>query len=56
MHRKTVILITKEDQREVWGSLTRACKERGWSYHTVSRKKLPNEFKGWRIDRLPFNT
>ncbi len=42
------------EQVEAWGSLKEACQKHGWSYNTVSRKKLPVQYKDWLIHRCPF--
>ena len=42
------------EQVEAWGSLKEACNQHGWSYNTISRRKLPTEWKEWQIHRCPF--
>lgn len=39
---------------ECYGNLKKACKVHGWSYSTMSKKKLPVTKDGWFIQRIPF--
>ena len=41
-------------RQEAWGSLTELCRAHEWSYNYLKRKKLPFEYKGWLINRVPF--
>ena len=55
-----VILITLDpDTSEfiytAYGNLKKACNEKGWSYSTISKQKLPYVYRGWIIDRIPIN-
>jgi len=54
MQRQSIIVLISGDQVEAWGSLKEACEKHGWSYNTISRKKLPTEWKGWIIHRRTF--
>ena len=55
MKRQTVIIITSPaSDPECWGNLKKVCREKGWKYNTISRKKLPFEYKGVKIYRVPF--
>jgi hypothetical protein len=54
MNRQTVIVIITPDTIECWGNLKKACLHHGWSYNTLSRKKLPLEYQGIKIYRVPF--
>ena len=54
MQRQSIIVLINCEKVEAWGNLKEACEKHGWSYHTVSRKKLPTEWKGWKIYRVPF--
>jgi len=55
MKRQTVIVIITPDlQVECWGNLKKACIDKGWSYNSMSRKKLPVEYRESKIYRVPF--
>jgi len=61
MQRQSIIVLIRivghcDDPKDVeaWGNLKEACEKHEWSYNTISRKKLPTEWKGWQIHRVPF--
>ena len=54
MQRQSIIALINGEQVEAWGSLKEACEKHGWKYNTISRKKLPTEYKEWHIHRVPF--
>jgi len=61
MQRQSIIVLIKlvshcDEPKDVeaWGSLKEACTMHGWSYNTLSRKKLPIQHKDWLIHRVPF--
>ena len=41
---------------ECYSSLAAVCRVKGWKYCSVSRKKLPVEYRGVRIWRVDFTT
>jgi hypothetical protein len=51
---KNVILIEKEDAREVYGSLSEICDLKGYVYNTLVRKKFPFDHDGWKFSKIPF--
>lgn len=56
LKRKTVILLSKDDIIEAWGSLKKACVAHPEiKYNTITKFALPCEFKGWTIERVAFN-
>ncbi len=54
MQRQNTIVLINLPYVESWGSLKEACTMHGWSYSTISKKKLPIEHEGWLIYRCPF--
>lgn len=53
--KNIIVLIKLVDlETETWGSLTELCKAHEWSYNYLKRQKLPFEYKGWLIKRVPF--
>jgi hypothetical protein len=56
MQRQSIIVLINGEQVEAWGSVKEACNMHEWSYSTIIQKKLPTEWKGWRIHRCPFRT
>ena len=56
MNRQTtIVIITPTLQTiECWGNLKKACIAHGWAYNTLSKRKLPIEYEGYRIERVPF--
>ena len=62
MQRQSIIILLKitgpgdeVTETEAWGNLKKACKNHGWNYSTMSKKKLPQEKDEWLIQRVPFN-
>lgn len=55
MERVNIIILTKGDQVETWGSLTDLCdNHESFSYHYLKKKKFPFYYKGFRFERVPF--
>ena len=56
MNRQTIIVIITPTLQiiECWGNLKKACITHGWAYNTLSKRKLPIEYEGCRIERVPF--
>ena len=54
MQRQSIIVLINGEKLEAWGSVKEACTKHGWSYNTISRKKLPTDWKGWKIHRCRF--
>lgn len=56
MNRQTVIILIEKDKApECWGNLKKLCEAKGWKYNTISKLKLPFEFDGCIIYRVPFH-
>lgn len=51
MSRVTVITVTKDGIPRVFKDLRSACKQYGWKYWTIARKKLPAVIDGYRVSR-----
>lgn len=49
-----IIIVSKDQEQEAWGSLTEICRVYGWSYNYLKTKKMPFEYRGVRINRVPF--
>ena len=56
MKRQTIIIVITPTLQtiECWGNLKKACIAHGWAYNTLSKRKLPIEYEGYRIERVPF--
>ena len=56
MKRQTIIVIITPTLQtiECWGNFKKACIAHGWAYNTLSKRKLPIEFDGATIYRVPF--
>lgn len=55
MNRQTIIvIITPGKEPETCGNFKKACESKGWSYNTLSKRKMPIEFEGSTIYRVPF--
>jgi hypothetical protein len=54
MKRQTVIVIITPDKTECWGNLKKACIAHNWAYNTLSKRQLPIEYDGCKIERVPF--
>jgi len=55
MH-KTVIVLRTDTDIEVWGSLSEACRVHNLSFNTLTRKKMPFNYRGVLFDRIPFKS
>ena len=50
------LVIIKEDEVHVYGSLTTVCKNnKELRYHTLKDKKFPFVYKGWRFFKVEYN-
>lgn len=54
MNRQTIIVIITPTKTECWGNFKKACEAKGWPYNTLSKRKMPIEYEGCKIDRVPF--
>lgn len=54
MERNNIIILTDGNNYEAWGSLTELCKEHGFSYNYLKRKKFPFRYRGVIFKRVPF--
>jgi hypothetical protein len=50
-----IILIFPNGQPKPWEGLKKLCKHYGWSYNTLSKKKFPFEWKGFKIFKEQIN-
>jgi len=48
---KTVIVIQKGEDLEVWNQLSKLCKAKGWSYGYARSKKFPYTYKGYTLKK-----
>lgn len=54
---KAVIVITKGEKTESWGSLTELCKNhKEFSYNYLKRQKFPFTYKGYEFKKVPYRT
>ena len=54
---RNVIVMQKDDEVEVWGSITRICKHhKDFKYGYVKHLKFPFEYKGWRFIKVKYNS
>ena len=53
---KTVILLHAADNYECFSTLTALCRDKGWSYNYLKKKKPPFLYRGNKIMRLPYLT
>jgi|GEM_PF-5692406 len=53
---QNIIILTKEESYEAWGSLVELCKVKGFSYNYLKRFKYPFNYKGFYFVRVPFRT
>lgn len=51
---ENIIILEKNDLLEAWGSLTEICKEHGFSYHYLKRKKFPFTYKGFNFIKVKY--
>jgi uncharacterized membrane protein len=54
MKRQTIIVIITPAKTECWGNLKKACIAHNWAYNTLSKRQLPIEYDGCKIERVPF--
>lgn len=54
MSNKTIIVLTKGESLETWGSLSEICRVKDWSYNYLKKKKFPFEYKGWKFRKRDF--
>lgn len=54
MKRQTIIVIITPTKTECWGNFKKACIAHNWAYNTLSKRKMPIEYEGYRIERVPF--
>lgn len=56
MKRKNIIVVIAPGSQKIecWGNLKKACATHGWAYNTLVKRKMPIEYKGYRIERVPF--
>ena len=52
MPRQTIIIYFA-DPSEGYSDLKKFCKVKGLKYNTWARKKLPIEYKGFTLERIP---
>jgi hypothetical protein len=50
-----IILITPGKEPEAWGNFKKLCEAKGYKYNTLSKEKMPIEFDGCIIYRVPFH-
>jgi len=49
---RTIILITDPDGiTTVYSNFKKTCAVMGWKYNTLSKKKLPIQYRGYTIER-----
>jgi hypothetical protein len=52
---KNVIIISKGDELEAWGSLTKICREhKDFSYHNIKSMPFPFEYLGWKFQKVQY--
>lgn len=54
MDRENIIVLTKGELCEAWGSLTECCKAHDFPYHSLKAKKYPFEYEGWHFKKVSF--
>ena len=54
MKIQDIIVIITPDKTECWGNLKKARTADNLDYNTVSKRKFHIEYKGYRIERVPF--
>lgn len=55
MKRQTVIILNTPVP-ECFGNLKLFCEKKGLKYNTYSKIKLPFEFNGYQVHRVPFQS
>jgi len=54
MKRDNIIVLTKDEITETWGSLTECCREHTeFPYHSLKTKKFPFNWEGWTFTKVP---
>lgn len=52
---KKVIILEKDGNKEVWGSISEICREKeDIIYSSIKAKKFPFTYKGYTFIKLPF--
>ncbi len=55
--KKTVIVLIKRDNIEVWDMLTTMCRSHEeFCYHYLKKMKFPFFYKGWEFIKVPYGT
>lgn len=55
MKRINIIVLTSPNSPpETWSNLKKLCEVKGWKYNTLSRKKFPIEWEGYKIYKEPY--
>lgn len=54
MERRHIIVLSKGDQVETWGSLKEICDVHGLPYHTLKSKKFPFAFNGFTFQKTEY--
>jgi len=49
-----IILVTKEGEKELRGSLTDICKIHNLPYRILNLKTFPFEWEGWNFEKLEY--
>lgn len=53
---KEILVMTRMDKKETWGSLTKACRSHTeFKYHTIKKLKYPFRHKGWLFEKIKHN-
>ena len=50
---RNVIVVVTPTTVECWGNFKKMCEEKGISYNYLKSKKLPLEYREYKIYRLP---
>lgn len=53
---KTIVLLHSDDTYECYATLTALCRAKCWSHNYLKKKKMPFDYKGCKILRLPYLT
>lgn len=56
MERRHIIVLTKGDQVETWGSLTELCSAHGFPYHSLKDKRFPFSFGEYRFYKTEYRS
>lgn len=53
---KEVLILSKGQDKEAWGALTKVCQAHlDFSYATLKGKKFPFFYKGWLFEKVPYS-